>query len=68
MSPAKRKGRSLTFSINATINMATVGESNRRAATRRKVDNVAEVGIVNQGEIEENNSSPNETLSFNTLK
>lgn len=68
MSPAKRKGRSLAFSINATINMATVGESNRRAATRRKVDNVAEVGIVNQGEIEENNSSPNETLSFNTLK
>ena len=69
ISPAKRKGRSrsLAFSINASINMASVGEPNRRAATRRKVGNADELGTGNQG-IEENNSSPNESLNFNTLK
>ena len=56
--PAKRKSRSLAFSIDATINMATVGASNRRAATRRKIGNV---GMENLG-IEENNSFPNESL------
>ena len=70
-SPAKRKSRSrslaMAFSINATITMATVGESNRRAATRRKVYNAEELGIGNRG-TEENNSSPNESLSFYTLK
>ena len=69
ISPAKRKSRSrsLAFSINATLNMATFGEVNRQAATRRKVSDADELGIGNQG-IEENNSSPNESLSFNTLK
>lgn len=59
ISPAKRNSRSLAFSISATINMAT-GESNRRTAIRRKVGNVEELGIGNQG-IEENNSSANES-------
>ena len=69
ISPGKRKNRSrsLAFSINATINMATVGESNRRAVTRRKVGIADELGTGNKG-IEENDSSPNKSLSFNTLK
>jgi len=69
ISPAKRKSRSrsLAFSINATIKMATVGESNRPAATRKKIGHADELGIENQG-IEENNSSPNESLTFNALK
>ena len=69
ISPAKLKNRSrsLAFSINATINMATVGESSRRAVTRRKVGIADDLGIGNKG-IEENNSSPNESLSFNALK
>ena len=69
VSPAKLKNRSrsLAFSINATINMATVGESSRRAVTRRKVGIADDLGIGNKG-IEENNSSPNESLSFNALK
>ena len=45
----KSRSRSLAFSINATIAMATVGESNRRAATRRKVCNADELGIGNRG-------------------
>ena len=69
VSPAKLKNRSrsLAFSINATINMATVGESSRRAVTRRKVGIADDLGIGNKG-IEENNSSPNESLSFNAWK
>ena len=67
ISPAKRKSRSLAVSTDATINMATVSESNIPASTRRKIGHADELGIGNQG-IEENNSSPNATLSFNTLK
>jgi len=68
ISPGKRKGksRSMAFSINATINMTNVGESNRRAATRRTVGDADELGIGNQG-IEENNSSPSGSFTLNTL-
>ena len=68
ISPGKRKSksRSMAFSINATINMTNVGESNRRAATRRKVGDADELGIRNQG-IEENNSSPSGSFTLNTL-
>ena len=66
ISPTKRKSRAWEFSINATTNTTTVGESGRRTLTRRNVGNADDLGIRNQG-IEENHNSPNECLSFSTL-
>ena len=69
ISPGKHKSRSRSkaFSINATINMTTAGESNRRAATRTKVGDADELGIGNLG-IEENYRSPSGSFTLNTMK
>ena len=67
ISPAKSKSRSVAKSTNTSMNMTTINESNIRASTHRKVGDADELGVGNQG-FEENNSSPNESLSFNTLK
>ncbi|KAL9970580.1 hypothetical protein ACROYT_G022982 [Oculina patagonica] len=67
ISPAENKVESPAFSIKATINMTNLGKTKRRVATRRKIANEAELGVVNHGN-QENNSFPIATLSFNTLK
>ena len=67
ISLAKHSSTSPAFSINTTINMATVGESSRRrTCTRRNIDNGDDLGIGNQG-IEENQNSPTESFSFSAL-
>ena len=68
ISPTKKSDGSPAFSVKATINMTNLGETKRRAATRRKVGNEAELGIVNRGSQENNINFPHETLNFNALK
>lgn len=68
ISPAKDNDESPGIFIKGTINMRNLGETKRRAATRRKIGIEAELGVVNHGSHEKTNKFPNATLSFNTLK